>query len=227
MAKTPTKGRPLPSGGRVTAARDGRSIPVFPIAVVGIVLVLVLGFVAARTLGGDEAASTVETQPFAPVTVEGTALAELPEDGTDPSIGATAPTLIGETETGEAITIAPGEGPMVVAFVAHWCPHCQAEVPRLVEMMDDAGSVDGVEVVAVLTGSNSEADNYPPGEWLAEEGWTGRVMVDDLKQSALTAYGPSGYPYLVALDADGQVVARASGEQGDEGLRTFIAQVAP
>ena len=44
--------------------------------------------------------------------------------------------------------------------------------------------------------------------------------------TAAAAYGEAGFPFLVAIDADGTVVARASGEQGEDGLRDLFAQAA-
>ncbi len=118
---------------------------------------------------------------------------------------------------------------MVIAFLAHWCPHCQAEVPRLVDVADADGTVDGVALAAVATASSPERPNYPPGPWLADEGWPGPVMVDseveaaDRLPTAAAAYGESGFPFLVAVDADGTVVARASGEKDEDSLRDFFA----
>ncbi len=45
--------------------------------------------------------------------------------------------------------------------------------------------------------------NFPPADWLQDEGWSGDVLVDDESMTAATAYGLAGYPFLVMLDADG------------------------
>ena len=45
-------------------------------------------------------------------------------------------------------------------FLAHWCPHCQAEVPRLVELAEQ-GAFDGVDVTAVATGTNADGAQLP------------------------------------------------------------------
>ncbi|MGI8938357.1 MAG: TlpA family protein disulfide reductase [Iamia sp.] len=81
---------------------------------------------------------------FGEVTAEGEPLAPYVADSADPAIGQVAPTLTGIDPAGDPVTIDPGaEGPMVIAFVAHWCPHCQAEVPRLVDLADEAASSTG------------------------------------------------------------------------------------
>ena len=120
---------------------------------------------------------------------------------------------------------------MLIAFVAHWCPHCQAEVPRIVDLADDQGEIDGVQVAAVATSSTPDRPNFPPGDWLASEDWPGPVLVDsepeaDQLPTAAAAYGEAGFPFLVAVDAEGKVVARASGEQGDQGLADLAAAAA-
>ena len=50
-----------------------------------------------------------------------------------------------------------------------------------------------------------------PAEWLAAEDWTVPTL-DDVDNSVAPQFGLSGFPYFVATDADGTVVARGSGE---------------
>jgi thiol-disulfide isomerase/thioredoxin len=235
MSHKPAKGRPLAQS-RVDAARSGPRLPVFALAVGALVLVLVIAAVVVALAGGDDDSGTLAPgdQAFGPVTATGAPLDELPEDpeADDPALGQPAPKLVGETPSGDPITIDPADGPMVVAFLAHWCPHCRAEVPRIVELADGSDEIEGVPFVAVLTGSEQEAPNFPPGEWLADEDWPAGAMVDTKPESgsipvAYDVYGVAGYPFLVAIDADGNVAARSSGELGDDGLRDFFAQVAP
>ena len=45
-------------------------------------------------------------------------------------------------------------------------------------------------------------------------------MADDANSSAFVLGGGSGFPYLVILDADGNVLARDSGEKTAEDLAT-------
>lgn len=235
----PTKGRPV---SRTEAARAGGSSSGLPVVIVAVVVVVLIGIgvIIAVRMSGDDGDETVDAgvvatspaagdQATAPVEVEGDPLTPLDQAGDDdPALGAAAPTLVGETPGDEAITIDPSaDGPMLIAFVAHWCPHCQAEVPRIVDLFGGEAELDGVELVAVSTGANPAADeNYPPGQWLAGEGWPGRTLVDDEQQSAFLAYGGGSYPYLVAVDADGNVAARASGEQGQDGLEALVAAAA-
>lgn len=189
-----------------------RPFPLLPVAIGAIALVAAVGIAIAA--GGDDETPPDDVAAFGPVVVEGTPLPEL-GDGQDPAIGVTAPTAEGLGPDGDPVTIGRPGQPTLVVFLAHWCPHCQAELPRLVTLMEE-GSLDGVRMVAVLTGTDANAPNYPPVAWLEREGWAGEVLLDDDQASAALAFGRSGYPFLVALGADGTVVDRRSGERTPE-----------
>lgn len=168
---------------RPTSGRSGP--PVFLLVLVGIVAVAALVTVAAVVTGGDDDSS---------------------------SSVATAPTLEGTDLDGQALTI-PSEGPKVVVFLAHWCPHCQAEVPLLVDWIDAGEVPDGVEVYGVATSNDPNADNFPADEWLAREGWEQPTLLDDEANTFAADYGVQGFPFLAFVDADGTIVDTTSGEQ--------------
>jgi hypothetical protein len=52
------------------------------------------------------------------------------------------------------------------------------------------------------------------------------VLADDEQSSAATAYGLSAFPFFVAVDAGGKVVARHSGELTPAQLDQLAAQLA-
>jgi thiol-disulfide isomerase/thioredoxin len=148
-----------------------------------------------------------------PVTSTGTALADLPDSGTDPAIGKPAPALAGSSFDGSAVTVTPGhDGPMLLLFVAHWCPHCQREVPRVVKWVAAGSAPKNLRIVAVSTGQKESNGNWPPSAWLTRENWTLPVLVDSAARDAAVAYGLSGYPYFVIVKADGTVGYRGAGE---------------
>jgi thiol-disulfide isomerase/thioredoxin len=162
--------------------------------------------------GGGGSSSAVEV---APVQVTGTPLPDFPSSGTDKAIGVTVPTLTGQSLfDGSAITIAPTGKPMAVVYLAHWCPHCQAEVPRLVDLAK-AGKLAGIDVYGVAAAGRDDLPNYPPSAWLEDESWPFPTMVDSANSTAAAAYGLTGYPYFLLVDAQGKVVARAEGEADD------------
>jgi cytochrome c biogenesis protein CcmG/thiol:disulfide interchange protein DsbE len=204
---TPTQTR-----SRSRARAQKRRPPVLAIALGAVALVAIIGI--AISVGG-EAQRQDDVLSYGPVAVDGAPLVPLPSSGTDPALGTEAPVVSG-IDPDEVPTAIGGSGePTIVAFLAHWCPHCNAELPILVDLQED-GTFDGVRTVAVLTGTNSAAPNYPPVPWLEESGWSGDVLLDDEQATAAAAYGLTSYPLLVALDAEGRVVARASGERSAE-----------
>jgi cytochrome c biogenesis protein CcmG, thiol:disulfide interchange protein DsbE len=170
--------------------------------------------VVVSATGGDDDDSTaagngaVETRP---VQVTGTPLAPFETGEQDPAVGAATPTVTGETFTGDPVTVG-GKGPALVVFVAHWCPHCQREVPFLVDYFDEHGMPEGVDVFAVSTSVTDQRPNFPPSAWLARERWPAPAMADSATSEAGEAFGITSFPYFVAIDKDGKVAARGSGE---------------
>lgn len=84
------------------------------------------------------------------------------------------------------------------------------------------GADAAVEVVLVSTGQAEERGNWPPSEWLDDEGWARPVLVDDDSATAAEAYGLSGFPYFVMVDAEGLVTERASGALGPDAVLAMI-----
>ncbi|HEX2767011.1 MAG TPA: TlpA disulfide reductase family protein [Candidatus Limnocylindria bacterium] len=189
---------------------------VLALAVVAAVIALVVATQAPKV-----------AQPAANVTISGEALPPMTPDGEDPAIGMRIPTLSGTGIDGQPMTISPDEGPMVIVVLAHWCPHCQAELPRLVDWLEEHGAPDGVRVVGLTTGIDATRPNYPPSTWLEREGWTEPTLVDDAGSRALQALGVSSFPGFVAVDEDGRVVERRTGEIGGEAFGALLESVAP
>ena len=185
---------------------------VWPIAIAAIVVLGVIAVIAARGSNAkddsfDEAAQT------STVTISGDALTPLVEgQAADEAVGKVVPAATGKDFHGKKVTVGPEGGAKVVMFLAHWCPHCQAEMPRILSHIDDTPLPDGVELVMVSTGVKPDADNYPPQTWIEKAGWKGTVLADSEEGAAATAYGLTSFPYFVAVKADGTVAARISGE---------------
>ena len=187
-----------------------------------VVIAIVVAIVASG--GGDTANATrFET---APVKVSGTPLPEYnAEAAPDPAIGETIPTLQGKSVgDGGPVTIGPDGGngePQMIVFVAHWCPHCQREVPLLVGLAKQ-GVFDGVKVSAVATSTNEQADNYPPSAWLKKVEWPFPVLADSPSGTAGKAYGLSAFPYFVLVNPDGTVAGRGTGELPEDQITANI-----
>ncbi len=212
---TPIRPRPRP---RPPSTPPSSRRPL--VVVAGLVAVVLLAFGVALVAGsGDDGGTTdsagstasAEVPSDTPATVEGNPLTPLPDSGDDPAVGTAMPTLSGTGLDGSPVTIPATGRPTMIMFVAHWCPHCQAEVPVVQDWVDGGGLPDGVDLVTVSTAADPRRPNYPPGEWLAGEGWTAPVLVDG-ENTAAAAAGLTAFPFFVAVDADGNVVTRASGE---------------
>lgn len=154
---------------------------------------------------------------FGEVEVSG---ALLPPSGTlpDPAIGQTAPTITGADWDGNEVTIAPDGDPKLVVFLAHWCPHCQNEVPVVQDWVDAGNLPDGVKLVAVSTLTDRRRPNWPPQNWLVRESWSSPVIMDNNINAVSAAFGMAGTPFWVALDGNNRVLARVAGEIGVDGI---------
>jgi thiol-disulfide isomerase/thioredoxin len=212
--------KPKPKKSAVAAARK-KQPPWLWIGVAAVVLVLA---VAAVVSGGDDdkqtAAGVEETRP---VTVTGTPLPQLPREGADPGLGKEIPDLKGQSFDGTPVSITKDGKPKLVLFVAHWCSHCQKEVPLLAGYLK-SNPLQGVDLSTVSTSVASNSPNYPPSAWLDEEGWTYPTLADSEDKTAADAFGLSAFPYFVAVDASGKVVARTTGELTTDQFAALIAQ---
>jgi thiol-disulfide isomerase/thioredoxin len=190
----------------------------------GLAAVVVIAVVVAVVAGGGSSANATKWETAA-VTVDGTPLPTFdPQQSPDPAVGKTIPTLTGKSiYTGDPVTVtSKTDKPQAVIFVAHWCPHCQNEVPELVTLAKD-GVFDGVDVTAVATSTNDQYPNYPPSAWLKKVGWPFPVMADSTTGTAAQAYGISAFPYFVLVNADGTVAGRATGELSSAQIRANIS----
>lgn len=183
----------------------------------GGVAVLVAGLVAFFTVSGSEPETAEVTVQGDPVPV----LAGNAPVGQDVAFGWDAPAVTGSDWKGNPVTIGPADGrPKVIVFLAHWCPHCQAEVPQIQAWLNQTGGTPEVDLYAVATSINRSRPNWPPSDWLEREGWTSPTIMD-LNNRVSTAYGLSAFPYWVAVNAEGKVVYRVAAAIGVEGLLTL------
>ncbi|MBM3656784.1 MAG: TlpA family protein disulfide reductase [Actinobacteria bacterium] len=191
---------------------------------VGVVAVLAAIFgVVAFTASSDDDASIEGASEFQNVVVTGEALPEFGKGETDPAIGMAAPVLEGFGFLGNEVTTTPGN-PMLLVFLAHWCPFCQKEVPILVKWNQSGLVPSDLDVIAITTGTDETQPNFPPSVWLANEKWPELwpVLVDNKDQTAGNAFGLAGYPFMTLIGADGTVLWRNSGEISAEALTDAV-----
>ncbi|HRE03069.1 MAG TPA: TlpA disulfide reductase family protein [Ilumatobacteraceae bacterium] len=191
----------------------------------GVLLAVILSAVVAIATNKDDEVVEIPAnyEQNRPVAVSGTSLPGIPQGGgPDPALGMTAPIVTGQSFDGSPVTTA-GNGPRMIVVVAHWCPHCRNEVPRLVQWQQSGQMPAGLDVVFVSTSVQSNAPNYPPSRWLEDvEHVTWPTLADDVAQTAAAALGTSGFPYFLVVDANGTVVLRDSGEQDTASLTARI-----
>jgi len=191
---------------------------------VGVVAVLAAIFgVVAFTASSDDDASVEGASEFQNVVVTGEVLPDFGKGEADPAIGMTAPVLEGFGFLGNEVTTTPGN-PMLLVFLAHWCPFCQKEVPILVKWSQSGLVPENLDVIAITTGTDETQPNFPPSVWLANEKWPELwpVLVDNKDQTAGNAFGLAGYPYMTLIGADGKVLWRNSGEISAEALTDAV-----
>jgi cytochrome c biogenesis protein CcmG/thiol:disulfide interchange protein DsbE len=188
--------------------------------IIGGVLGLGLIVALAMSIAGEEPID--ESIGFGSPTVEGDPLPVYSSGSEDVAVGVTAPSVIGADWNGNEATIEPDGTPKIIVFLAHWCPHCQAEVPVIQQWIDEGNLPENVEMVSVSTGANRLRDNWPPQDWLEEEGWTPPVIMDDELTTVAVSYGMGGTPMFVVLDGENQNLGRISGELNVDGLNTLV-----
>ena len=206
-------------------------------AIVAVVLVVGGGGSSSSTTTSTISDASETSQPtngdavtaaeFQTVKATGEMLSALEDPDSDPARGKLAPVVNGFGFDGAPLTITPTGKPMLVVFLAHWCPHCNAEIPRLIEWKDSGAMPGDLEVIGVSTGARDDAPNWPPSQWVVDKAWPWPVMADSEDQGAALAFGVSGYPGLILLNGDGKVLARRSGEAGIDALKAWAEEFLP
>jgi thiol-disulfide isomerase/thioredoxin len=193
---------------------------------------IAIGFSAGSDNATTQPRTTVEGEvapgEFQPVTVVGDVLSPLGDGNGNPAsdaaMGKTAPTLNGYTFAGNPVSITPGASaqPIMLVFLAHWCPHCNREVPRLIDWQEQGLVPEGLRVIGVTTASRNDQANWPPSDWIEEMKWPFEVFVDSETGDAANAYGVDGFPFIAMVNAEGKIVGRHSGELELSDLDAFV-----
>jgi thiol-disulfide isomerase/thioredoxin len=215
-----SRGMPKRSKG---AARS--SSPPWLLIVGGVAAIAVVAILAVFL--SQPASGEISEPATKPLAIEGQSLPGLPDSGTDAAVGQALPRLVGTGVKGEIVEIGPANGAQAIVVVAHWCPHCQVEIPQLSAWLADHPLPEGVRLVTLSTAIDPARPNYPPSAWLEREGWPGPVLTDDAESSGLASLGLNAFPGFVFVNADGTVASRATGEVGTDAFAAGIASIAP
>ncbi len=121
------------------------------------------------------------------------------------TVGKAAPDFTLKTHDGKSLTLSKlkGKRGAVLVFFATWCPACMAEVPQVKKFVR-ASRDKGVLVYGV----NIRQTGRVVQRFVKERGINYRILLD--KNAAVAyAYGVSGIPLVVGIDARGIIRYRA------------------
>jgi thiol-disulfide isomerase/thioredoxin len=125
------------------------------------------------------------------------------------------------SEAGEARLPASG-WPTFIDFFGTWCPPCEAQMPDLVEVHDRVGNESLFISVTTEDVGGGVSEQHVVDWWDEHDGnWT--VGIDSNAELA-TEYNLSGFPYAVAIDADGTVQWSEPGRKTADELIAGIEQ---
>jgi len=111
--------------------------------------------------------------------------------------------------------------PSVLAIWAPWCPSCQKELPVLDRVVRE---FPDVSLLSIVTAIGDRPGPTPEG-YLAANGLTFPVAVDDGAGNLAASFGIEGFPTLYFVNADGTVSQYAIGELSEEQLREALGAI--
>jgi len=188
-----------------------------------VVLVLGLAIAIGVTLSSEPVAAGL---PEGEISVVGDSLPQYAGENDDNvALGLAAPTFSAPDQNSEIFQLEKNGNSKALLFLAHWCPHCQREVPVVQRFIDSNGVPPGIDVIAVATSIDRGRDNYPPQEWLQREGWS-ETQIYDTDKDIANAYGLTSFPYWVFLDKELNVIARRAGNLPEGYIGPLLIQLA-
>lgn len=200
-----------------------------------IALAIVVAAIISLAGGDDEpdsntdllpsALSTALASETAPVETVGAPLPPFADP--DTAIGSSAPSITATTIDGDPVTITEDGTARLFGFFAHWCPHCQDELPIVSAWLKANPLPEGVEMIAVSTGVDPTAPNFPPSAWFEREQWPTTVLVDSPTGDLAAGFGLTAFPFWVAVDGDGTVLTRLSGRLTEAEIAALVQALTP
>lgn len=136
-----------------------------------------------------------------------------------PLIGNVAPTVAGDTISGEQVSTTDQRGRWVVVnFFASWCTPCLEEHPQLAAF-DAAHRAEGDAVLISVTFDDSAEEAR---DFFEEHGGSWPV-IDDPENSIGVAFGVAQVPETFVISPTGVVVQRFAGAVTRQGIEDVIA----
>lgn len=112
--------------------------------------------------------------------------------------------------------------PIVLNFWASWCGPCQMEMPDFQEKYE---ALDGqVQFLMINMTDGSRETVTSASEFIKDQGYTFPVLYDT-ETDAATAYSANSLPTTYFIDANGYVIARATGAISGDTLQRGIDMI--
>ena len=121
-------------------------------------------------MAASAGASSSQDVAAGPPVITGTPLPAFTGTADDPAIGMAAPAVQGSDQQGAPVAIEPNGRVQMVIFAAHWCPHCQREIPIIQDWVDGGGLPDDVDIVTVSTGDRAHRAELSAGRLVRARG---------------------------------------------------------
>lgn len=176
---------------------------------------VILVVVALAFTSGDDGGEAAEPAPAGSVEIASSSATTLEPGQAIPEWSAPALDGSGTMTWSDFV----GE-PTILAIWAPWCPHCQAELPRLNASVD---AHPGVQMVTVSTGV--EQGGTSSQDYLDSQDLTFPVAVDDAEQTIFRGLGGQSYPTTYFVDSQGKVLTVTQGEIPDAQLEQIMTQL--
>ncbi len=198
-----TTRKQIPQARRGSVTKPVKKAPPWTLIISGALLVVAVAVVIGVVIVNQVNSGQIEHPP--------TPLAA-------PAIGAAAPDFSAKASDGSTITKADIAGkPTLMVFFASWCPHCQAEAPKLKAL---AEANPDLKLVFLGVGDRDTQKDI----WAFQSKFSLPVPTYDDGGKAASVYGVTSYPTLVSVDKNGMISDRDTGEVTQDRLNSLVAK---
>ncbi|MBQ2667810.1 MAG: TlpA family protein disulfide reductase [Clostridia bacterium] len=134
-----------------------------------------------------------------------------------------APDFTVEDLDGNPVNLSDFKGkPVVLNFWASWCPPCKSEMPDFDDVYAQVG--EDVHFMMVNLTDGDRETVATASAYVESQGYSFPVYYDTAMQAAI-AYQVMSVPTTYFIDADGRLIARASGAIDAETLERGIGMI--